>query len=133
MSAILSSLSVEVLHLVVDCNTSYNICTTLETTLTFLPTRGLCNSTVHSKFYDRMMILSASICRRQRPCLMNLILLAGRSSWKNSTCMCFRGYVVILRIMSPACLIRLILSYTLIFIAVSLHMNFSIKLLFNLS
>ena len=36
MSAILSSLSVEVLHLVVDCNTSYNICTTLETTLTFL-------------------------------------------------------------------------------------------------
>ena len=32
MSALLSSLSVEVLHLVVDCNTSYDIWRTLETT-----------------------------------------------------------------------------------------------------
>jgi hypothetical protein len=30
MSALLSSLSVEVLHLVVDCNTSHDIWTTLE-------------------------------------------------------------------------------------------------------
>jgi hypothetical protein len=34
MSALLSSLSMEVLHLVVDCNTSHDIWTTLETSLT---------------------------------------------------------------------------------------------------
>ena len=92
------------------------------------------NFTVHSKVYAKMMILPASTCRRHMPSLLNLLRLENQSPWQNSTymCLCFKGYVATLMILSPSCLLRLILSPTLIFIAVFLNMNFSIKLLFNL-
>jgi len=43
-----------------------------------IPVHVFCN------FYARMMILPASTCKSQRPCLINLLRLADRSLWQNS-------------------------------------------------
>jgi len=50
MSALLSSLSVEVLHLVVDSNTSHDIWTTLETTPASLSNSRIMQ--LHNSFQD---------------------------------------------------------------------------------
>jgi hypothetical protein len=50
MSALLSSLSVEVLHLVVDSNASHDIWTTLETTPASLSNSRIMQ--LHSSFQD---------------------------------------------------------------------------------
>jgi len=78
-SALVSSLSVEVLHLV-DCNSSHDIWSKLEIALASPSNSWIMQ--LHGSLKDlraRMMILPASTCRRQRPCLMNLLQLAGRS------------------------------------------------------
>jgi len=87
----------------------------------------LYSSMAHSRIYDKMMILPAFTCRRQRPCLMNLLPLADQSPWHNSTCMYFKGYAVSLRILSPACPLSMLPSPTLISIAAFLHMSFFTK------
>ena len=76
MSALLSSLSVEVMHLVVDCNTSHDIWRMLKTILASPSNSRIMQLHVSFQELCSMMILLAPTCRRKRHCFMNLIRLA---------------------------------------------------------
>jgi hypothetical protein len=71
LSALLSSLSMDVLHLVVDCLTSVSVWSTLEHPLLHHPTLRLCNYMTLFKIFVKVMILSPFMCRKLRDYLMN--------------------------------------------------------------
>jgi hypothetical protein len=71
LSALLSFLSVEVLHLVVDCLTSTSVWSTLNLLLSPHPTLGSCNYMALFKIFDKVMILLLSTCNIQKVYLMN--------------------------------------------------------------
>jgi len=77
MSALLSSLSVEVLHLVVDCNTSHDIWTTLEIALAS-PSNSMIMQ-LHGSFQDlRQNDNSANIYLQKAKALFDELAAAGR-------------------------------------------------------
>jgi hypothetical protein len=77
MSALLSSLSVEVLHLVVDCNTSHAIWTTLEIALASPSNSRIMQ--LHGSFQDlRQNDDSASIYLQKAKALFDELAAAGR-------------------------------------------------------
>lgn len=95
LSALLSSLSVEVLHLVVDCSTSASVWSTLECALASHLTLGSCNYMVLFKTFDKVMTLSLSIYNVQRVYLMSWLRLADLSLSQILIFMCFGGFTVI--------------------------------------
>jgi hypothetical protein len=77
MSALLSSLSVEVLYLVVDCNTSYDIWRTLETT--FVSPSNSRIMQLHGSFQElRQHDDSASTYLQKAKALFDELAAAGR-------------------------------------------------------
>ena len=133
MSALLSSLSVEVLHLVVDCNTSHDIWRTLEITLASPSNSRMMQ--LHGSFQKlRHHDDSVSPYLQKAKALFDELVAAGKPiSLAEFNLYVFWGYAASLKILSLACLPRLIPSPTLISIAVYLHKNFSTKLLSNQS
>jgi len=79
MSELLSSLSTEILHLVVDCDISYSIWRTLEKSFTSPSHSTLCSYMVPFRIYAREMIQLALICSELRSSLMSWLLLVGLS------------------------------------------------------
>jgi len=71
LSALLSSFSIDVLHLVVDFLTSASVWSTLELLLPLNPTLRLCNYMTLFKTFVKVMILSLSTCRKLRDYLIN--------------------------------------------------------------
>jgi len=71
LSALISSLSMDVLHFVVDCLTSVSVWSTLEHPLLHHPTLRLCNYMTLFKIFVKVMILSPFMCRKLRDYLMN--------------------------------------------------------------
>jgi hypothetical protein len=71
LGALLSSLSMDVLHLVVDCLTSVSVWSTLEHLLLHHPTLRLCNYMTLFKIFFKVMILSPFMCRKLRDYLIN--------------------------------------------------------------
>jgi len=105
MSVILSSLSTEVLHLVVDCQTSHGLWRALETTLAS-PSNSLIIQ-LHGSFQDlRQNDSTVSVYLQQSKTLFNELAIVGMPlSLKDFN--------------------------TLIFIVIFSHMSFCIRLLFN--
>jgi hypothetical protein len=71
LSSLLSSFSIDVLHLVVDFPTSASVWSTLELLLPLNPTLRLCNCMTLFKTFVKVMILSLSTCRKLRDYLIN--------------------------------------------------------------
>ncbi|XP_073268322.1 uncharacterized protein [Populus alba] len=93
MSALLSSLSTEVLHLVVDCKTSQEIWTTLETSLASPSNSRIMQ--LHGAFQDlRQHDDSASTYLQKAKALFDELAAAGRPiSMAEFNLYVFRGYV----------------------------------------
>jgi hypothetical protein len=115
MSALLSSLSMEVLHLVVDCNTSHDIWTTLETALASPSISRIME--LHGSFQElRQNDESVSTYLQKAKSLFDELAAAGRPiSMEDFNLYVFRG------------LLKLILSHTLTSTATSSRMNLSTK------
>ena len=115
MSTLLSSLSMEILHLVVDCNTSHDIWTTLETTLVSPSNSRIMQ--LYGSFQElRQNDESVSTYLQKAKSLFDELAAAGRPiSMEDFNLYVFRG------------LLKLILSHTLTSTATSSRMNLSTK------
>jgi len=97
LNALLSSLSMDVLHLVVDCQTSSCVWRTLEKTLASPLILTLCNFMGLFKIFGKEMFQLLHTCSTPSYYLMNWLLLASPSLLKTSTCICFMVFMVSLK------------------------------------
>ena len=94
LSALLSSPSMDVLHLVVDCKTSSYVWHTLKKAF-FSPSNfHICNSMGLFKIFGKEMLRLLHICSMPSHYLMNWLLLVGPSLLKTSTSIYFVVFVV---------------------------------------
>jgi len=93
LSALLSSLSVDVLHLVVDCSTSHCVWRTLEKALASLSNSRIMQ--LHGSFQNlRQGDLSVSIYMQQaKPLFANWLLLVAQCLLKTLIYICFVAFV----------------------------------------
>jgi len=93
LSALLSSLSVDVLHLVVDCSTSHCVWRTLEKALASLSNSRIMQ--LHGSFQNlRQGDLSVSIYMQQaKPLFANWLLLVAQCLLKTLIYICFVAFM----------------------------------------
>jgi len=94
LSALLSSLSVDMLHLVVDCSTSHCVWALLRKCLPLRLILASCNSMAPFKTFGKVTHRLVYTCSKPNHYLTNWLLLAAPCLLKISIFMCFVAFVV---------------------------------------